>query len=155
MKKLLLVVLVGLALAIYAGSSRYGFALGGVRVSLSPIKQLLDEKARGFLTDIQYKDFERAAQHHSEEDQAKKDIPKLIEAKFHVKPEALDIRHFEVLRVDLAPTNDRAKAVCTVTVVYLNAPASLGISGPKDYDVVLYFKKADDGQWWMDLQSSL
>ena len=62
---------------------------------------------RDFLQDIQYKDFDHAATFHAPEDAKDKNIAQKLEAKFAVKPELIDIRHFEVLRIDLFPDGGR------------------------------------------------
>jgi len=102
-----------------------------------------------FLEDIQFKDFSHAASLHSQEDQSKKDIPGLIESKFKIKPELLDIKGFQVLRLDVMSTGDRAKALCNVQVKLLNSERDV-----KELEMVFFFK-LQNGEWFMDLQSSL
>src|SRR5690242_5570597 len=109
MKKWRALGVVGLALCFYFHSIRYGIRIGGVHLAWAPDKQRVEERANDFLEAIQFKDFVRAATNHSDKDQAGRDIPRLIEAKFQVKPELLDIKSFEILRVDLAGKGDRAK----------------------------------------------
>ncbi len=148
MKKLIVLALVVLGLLAYAGSDRYGVSVLGVDLAFDPIGRMLDRKSKGFLSDIQFKAFERAAQYHAPEDRSKRDIPKLIEDKFAVKPEALDIRHFEVLRVDVSEDGARAKSLCQASVKFLNTDQL------RDFELVLYWKKVGE-EWWLDLQSSL
>jgi hypothetical protein len=153
MKKFLLLLLIVLGVAVYLESSRYSLRLGGVAFELDPNRNAIDTKTRRFLTDLQYKDFPHAASFHDPAIQEKFDIPKLIEKKFLVKPEHLDIRHFEVLRVDVSPQGSRAKAIVKVTVRLLSTDKV------RDVEAVFYWKKSPGpkppAQWFMDLQSSL
>lgn len=154
MKKLILILMVALALAVYFGSTKYGLELGGVRLMLDPSKEEVLKATRRFLEDIQFKDFTHAGSFHTEEDQKKKDIPALIERKFGIKPEQLDIRHFEVLRIDISSSGDRAKALTRTTSKVLNSKQVTGKEQVREVDIVWYWKKVD-GKWFMDLQSSL
>lgn len=148
MKKFLLLLFAVLAALVYFESSRFGLRLWGMNLVFDATRDLLETKARGFLQDIQFKDFAHAAQFHSLADQAQADIPKKIEKKFLVKPELLDIRHFEILRIDVSPDGNRAKAIATITVRFL------GNGKTRDFETVLYWKK-EEGQWYLDLESSL
>jgi hypothetical protein len=111
-------------------------------------RDAIHRNSRRFLEDIQYKDFAHAAVFHTDRERNEKNIAQLIEKKFLVKPELLDIRHFEVLRVDLSGEGNRGKSVSNVTVKFLNTKET------RDVECVLYWKKENDA-WYMDLQSSL
>ena len=150
MKKWIFLVLVLAVVAIYMKSSRYGIVLGGYLIALDPAKLVVETAAHRFLEDIQFKDFVHAATFHTAEDRKIKDIPHLIEEKFHIKPELLDIKSFEVLRVDVMSNGLRAKALTKVFVRVLNAEQNI-----REIEATFVFKKEPDGQWYMDLQSSL
>jgi hypothetical protein len=147
-KKWILLVVVGLGVALYFGSDRYAVGIGPWRVPLDPDRSRLHEATCEFLRSIQFKDFTRASTLHTDADRAKRDLPQLIEKKFAVPPELLDIRHFEVVRIDVWPEGNRAKSVNAVTVKLLNSKEI------RDVELVLYWKK-NEGRWYMDLQSSL
>lgn len=148
MKKWMLLLVILLVAGLYASSDRYGLRIGSWSWSWSPEQSLLDDLTRRFLVDVQFKNFDHAATFHTKEDGEGKDIASLIEKKFAVKPELLDIRHFEILRIDVSPQADRAKSVNTVTVKVLNSGKT------RDVELVLYWKRVE-GKWYMDLQSSL
>jgi hypothetical protein len=116
---------------------------------LSPETRQLAELSGKFLEDIQYKDFKAAAGYSSPEDREKADIPALIERIFKIKPEQLDINQIEVLSADLDSTGRRARVKLKTEVKLLNT-AEL-----RSPEVLLYWKKAPGGQWYMDLASSL
>lgn len=148
MKKWIVLLVIVLAAGLYASSTRYGLRIASWSWSWAPQRAALEEMTRRFLVDVQFKDFAHAATFHSSEDAAGRDIAALIEKKFAVKPELLDIRHFEILRIDVSPEGDRAKSVNTVTVKVLNSGKT------RDVELVLYWKHEND-RWYMDLQSSL
>lgn len=149
MRKLVLAVALVLGVIVYFSSSHYGIALGPLRLSLEPDKQTVELATRRFLEDVKFKDFAHASTFHTDQDRKRKDIPKLIEEKFQIKPELLDIRDFEVLRVDVMSTGERAKALAKVFVKVLNSNQDV-----KEVDMSFFFKK-EKGGWYMDLQSSL
>jgi hypothetical protein len=148
-KKWLVLALVLVGLLIYSVSSRYGMRLGPVRLSWAPDKHAVETRIFDFLEGIQFKDFERAARVHSEKDQEGRNIPELIEKKFMIKPELLDIKSFEIVHIDLTHAGERAKVLTKVHVMLLNSGEPI-----KEIEAVFYFKRAE-GQWVMDLQSSL
>lgn len=153
MKKFLLILFVVLGVAIYLDSERYGIGLAGALFQTDPDRYQVQTRTREFLSDLQFKNFDHAAVFHPKAEREKFDIPELIRKKFHVEPEHLDVRHFEVLRVDLAPRGDRAKAVVQVTVKVLN------MAQVRDVEAVFYWHRVtppEDGQsWFMDLRTSL
>ena len=148
MKKFLAVVALVLALAVYFESSRYSLSLAGFSAVLDEDRNALDQGTRGFLTAIQYKDFEKAASFHHPDEREKFDIAKMIEDKFYIKPEHLDIRHFETLRVDVGPEGRRGKVAARANLKILNA------AKVKDVEAIFYWKKVD-GDWYLALRSSL
>jgi hypothetical protein len=149
-KKWLFLGVVALSLVVYASSTRYGLVLGPLRLSLAPDKLAVEVDCRRFLEDIQFKDFAHAATFHTEQDRKVKDIPKLIEEKFQIKPELLDIRSFEILRVDIMSNGKRAKVLTKVFVKVLNAEQKV-----REMEAAFFFKQEAGGKWFMDLQSSL
>lgn len=148
MKKTLLLLAVILGLALYFSMSRYGVMVGGMTFALDKDMFEVERLGRRFLEDIQFKDFDHAAELHTDEDQAKKDIPNRIERKFKVKPEFLDMRSFELLRVELSDARDRGKVVGRCNVKLLNT------GEVRDTEIISYWKKIE-GKWFLDLQSSL
>ncbi len=127
------------------------FFLGGnpTAVSFSPDSRVLREKTMRFLEDIRFKDFAAAAACHSPEDQKRVDIPVLIERIFQIKPEFLDLMRYEVSGVDMDSTGLRARVRTHSSVKILNTGE---IRQP---DVILYWQKAADGNWYLKLESSL
>lgn len=141
--------LIGLAVVLLVLSSRNGLSLGGAVVAASPDAKQLETMSKKFLEDIQFKDFEKAASYHSREDRKKVDIPRLIERMFGIKHETLDIMRFEVVKVQIDSTGQRAR-VKTKTVVKV-----LNTSEIKEPEVMLYYFKDPAEGWVMDLESSL
>ena len=148
MKKAVLVVVVVLALVLYASSTKYGITLGNFHYSFAPGKDIVHQQMMKFIQNIQFKDFKDAASYHTDKDQAEKDIPRLIEKRFIVKPELLDIKTFDVLGVELNSDGTRAKVRTQWHVKLLNSDKT------KDVDIIFYWHKIND-KWFMDLQSSL
>ncbi len=101
-----------------------------------------------FLEDLRFKDFDQAATYHTEEDQEKVDISKLIERLFAIKPELLDIQKYEILEIEKDSSGNRARVRIRSTVKPLNT------SHVRDVESIIYFFKIND-QWFMELESSL
>lgn len=146
--------LVALVLLLVAGGAF--FVLGQGPASKAPLGLLMGgdakkvaELSQKFLEDIQFKDFKSAAQYSPPEDREKADIPHLIERLFQVKPEMLDITNVQLLSSDLDSTRRRAKVKLGTDVKLLNT------SELRHPEVILYWKKSETGQWFMDLASSL
>lgn len=150
MKKLVILLVLILCLVIYFSSSHYGVALGPLKLSLEPDKHAIELSMRRFLEDIKFKDFAHASTFHSEADRKVKNIPRLIEDKFAIKPELMDIRDYDVLRVEMMSTGRRAKVLVKTWVKLLNSNQDV-----KEMDAVFFFKREADDRWYMDLQSSL
>lgn len=101
-----------------------------------------------FLEDIKFKDFKTAASYHSLKDQKKVNIPVLIERKFKIKPEFLDIMEYKVLEKSLDSTGKRARVKVMTTINVLNTGKI------KKPELIFYFHKRS-GKWYMELESSL
>src|SRR5687767_6734648 len=96
-----LLVVLALAIATLIGVRSYGFKLFGFSYAWNEDMAELDKLARSFLQDLQFKDFDKAGKYHNLIEQGKANIPQLIERLFQVKPEVLNIRDFEIVRVDM------------------------------------------------------
>jgi hypothetical protein len=107
------------------------------------------ELGQKFMEDLQFKDFKAAAGLSSPTDREKADIPKLIERLFQLKPEQLDINKIELLSADVDSTGERARTKFGTDVKVLN------LNELRHPEIMLYWKKATDGHWYMDIQSSL
>ena len=136
-----LAVLLLLGAALLSGLKPWGFAPFGVElVRWAPDAQKLEEMARDFLEDIQYKDFAKAAKYHSFADQGKADIPALIERLFAIKPEQLDLRDYTITGVDLDEKGDRARTHFHATYVVLNsAQGEDGKNEERQIEGILYW----------------
>ncbi|MEQ8191110.1 MAG: hypothetical protein ABRQ39_24310 [Candidatus Eremiobacterota bacterium] len=151
MKKLgiLIVLLIIIAAVVLVAGSRYSIKLGNINLAINQDKDILSSKIMSFLEDIEYKDFKKAATYHNTEDQKNVDISKLIEEKFFVKPEFLDIMKYEVKEIEIDSSGKRSKVKTRTIFKVLNT------GEVKDMDMIFYFQKADDGNWYMQLKSSL
>jgi hypothetical protein len=118
------------------------------QVASSDVRHLT-QRSIDFLEDLQFKDFDKAAAYHSTEDRGKVDIASLIERLFAVKPEFMDIMRYEIKRVEIDRSGDRAK-VKTETVIKL-----LNTNEIKKPEVILYWRKDPKEGWVMKLESSL
>lgn len=143
MKKLgaAFVVVLLLGTVLLAGLGRHGFKLGPIAWSWSPELALLEDLASRFLTDLKFKDFEQAAKYHTVLEQAKVDIPVLIERLFQVKPEFLNIRDFQVVRVELDPDGKRARTIFKSNVEFLNTAEGDNPNKEKQVEGILYWHK--------------
>lgn len=148
LKALTMLVIASLAAFVYLNSSRYGFRFGGLKVPFDSDKMTINDSTLSFLEAVKFKDFNRAASFHHPDTLQEKDVPKLIEKKFMIKPEALDISAFEIVRVDLDSARSRGKALCSVTVKALNTDKR------RDIEIIFYWMKRDEA-WYMTLESSL
>ncbi|MCO5171325.1 MAG: hypothetical protein M9894_33910 [Planctomycetes bacterium] len=175
MKKVgvVLAVVLGLAVAALIGFQSYGFQLFGVSWAWDKEKAELARLAQSFLQDLQFKDFDKAGKYHELIDQGKADIPKLIERLFQVKPEVLNIRDFEVVRVDMDQDGKRARTFFRSNLEFLNTAEGDKPNKEKQVEGILYWHKRPgaageaeaptDGsdpaalaeQWFMKLESSL
>lgn len=111
-------------------------------------KSKLQDLMISFLEDIQFKDFQKAASYHSSEDQKNANIPKLIEEKFKIKPELMDIREYQIEDVDIDRSGNRARIRTMTHVKILNSDEL------RDIESIFYWHKTD-GVWNMQLKSSL
>jgi hypothetical protein len=126
------------------------------RLDFSGQTKWLADRSYDFLEDLKYKDFAKSATYHLAATQEKRDIPELIRRVFGVKHEVLDIERFEVLEVDLDRSGLRARVR---TQVYFHILGDRTVresaAGRRDIELLLYWFKQDDGQWVMELESSL
>jgi hypothetical protein len=134
---------VGLALvvALLVGIIVLGGAGHLVRRAMSPDYAELDRLAHAFLEDLKFKDFADAAKYHAFADQAKVDIPRLIENTFAVKPEVLNIRDFRVTGVDLDDSGTRARTFFRSTCEILNTAHDDKPNEEKQVEGILYWHK--------------
>ncbi len=109
----------------------------------------LGERSLSFMEDIRFKDFQKAASYHHPEDREKVDIPKLIERLFKIKPEFLDIMDYQVLTSSLDSSKTRARVKLKAKVNLLNSDKI------REPEFILYYHKRSDGNWYMELESSL
>jgi hypothetical protein len=149
MVKLVLVLVLALG-----GAGWWFFAFGPaahapVAVLLNPETRKLGQLSRAFLEDVKFKDFKAAARYSTPEDREKADIPALIERLFQVKPELLQIDNIEVVAADVDSTGQRARTKLKTDVKLLNT------NELRHPEILLYWKKAERGAWFMDLASSL
>ncbi len=108
----------------------------------------IEEISLTFMEDIKFKDFDKAASHHSPEDRKEVDIPKLIQRLFKIRPELLDLMEYSVLDSSLDSTGTRGRVKMKTKVNVLNSGK---IRNP---EFILYYMKQGDA-WYMELASSL
>lgn len=137
-----LVVLLVLAFGLLVGLTNSGLKLFGrsLWTANEDIAQL-EELARSFLEDLQYKDFAEAAKYHTFLDQDKVDIPKLIQQLFAVKPETLNIRDFDITRVTVDPDGRRARTFFRANLEFLNTAEGDKPNREKMVEGILYWHK--------------
>ncbi len=181
MKKvgIILLVVLALAAATLVGLQSHGFRLFGFSYTWNEELAQLDKLARAFLQDLQFKDFDKAGKYHSFVDQGKANIPQLIERLFQVKPEVLNIRDFEIVKVDLDDDGKRARTFFRSNLELLNTAEGDKPNKEKQVEGILYWHKlpvsaaraaaegeaaattateaaaAEAEQWFMKLESSL
>ena len=143
-----LLVVVGIAAAALAMAGRYGVKVGPYELALSRDKKALHDNMVGFLEAIQFKDFDKAANYHNEKDCSERDIAELIESKFYIKPEDLNIMDFRIDRVWVTQAGDRGRCLTTSTVRRLNT------DHVRDVEAMFYWAK-ENGEWCLKLESSL
>ncbi len=103
-----------------------------------------------FWEDIQFKDFDAAAQYHAPELQDSVDIPFLLQRVFLLKPELLDIMEAEVVMVDIDSSGNRARVRTRVKAKDLTR------GKVEEKQMMLYFERADSqSPWTMKLEDSL
>ncbi|MFQ6132998.1 MAG: hypothetical protein ACE5R4_13235 [Armatimonadota bacterium] len=144
----ILMILVAAAVAAVVLSGRQGVRVGKYNLTLNEDKQILDEKMRGFLEAIQFKHFDKAANYHNEEDKSRRPIDRLIEEKFFIKPEQLDIMSYEIMFVELSQAGDRARILTESRIRKLNTEEV------RDAEAMFYWAK-ENGEWYLKLESSL
>lgn len=119
--------------------------LGGVghivQRSMNPDYAELERLTQSFLEDLKYKDFADAARYHAFADQAKVDIPRLLESCFGVRPEQLNIRDFRVTGVDVDESGKRARTFFRSTGEILNSHSGDGPNEERQIEAILYWQK--------------
>lgn len=142
---LLLGVVGYLGAAHFSGGQYYDFGL-----QLGGDTGQLRRNTLSFWEDVQFKDFDSAAEYHEEHLQDTVDIPYLLERIFLVKPEFLDILSYEIVFIDVDSSGMRARVKCRVKVKDLLKEKT------RDQEFIFYYyKNAEDGPWYMKLESSL
>jgi len=158
MRKSLIALIGTLALggvALWFVSSPRGVSIGGVDFGGAE-RRWLAERTADFLEDLQFKDFDTASKYHLAADREKRDIPAMIQSRFGIKHEVLDITRYEILEVDL----DRAKTRARVrSLVHFHVLGDKLVRDDKessrDVEMLLYWFRDAAGQWTMELSSSL
>jgi hypothetical protein len=117
-------------------------------LALNRGKKALHDNMAGFLEAIQFKDFDKAANYHNEQDRSKRNLAELIESKFYVKPEQLNIMDFRIDRLWITRAGDRGRCLTTSTVRKLNTDEV------RDIEAMFYWAK-ENGEWFLKLESSL
>ncbi len=141
MKKLGIALLVVLTLAVVALARFRSFAgplgalLGGNDIAV------LEDLTRHFLEDLQYKDFDKAGTYHTFLDQAKVEIPALIERLFQVKPEVLNIRDFKITDVTIDESGQRARTFFNANMELLNTAHDGNPNEERKVEGILYWHR--------------
>jgi hypothetical protein len=150
MKKavVILLILVVLAAGAIVASQRYAFKVGPYQVTLNQDKQVLHDRMTGFLEAIQFKDFAKAANYHDDADKSRRPIDRLIEEKFFIKPEQLDIMSYEIKFIEITEAGDRGRILTDTRVRQLNTQEV------RDIEAIFYWAK-EGGEWYLKLESSL
>jgi hypothetical protein len=141
-----MIIILGLSTALLGSRLGLNISIGGY--SLNSDRNTVYNRMTDFLEDIQYKDFKKAATYHSPEDQKSANIPELIENKFLIKPELMDIREFQIQKIDIDRSGDRARAHTMAHIKLLNS------SELKDVESIFFWHKVDN-VWYMQLKSSI
>ncbi len=141
-----LIVVLGLSAALLGSRLGLDISIGGF--SLNSDRNTLYNRMSDFLEDIQFKDFKKSASYHSPEDQKSANIPDLIENKFLIKPELMDIKEFQIQKIDVDRSGERAR-IHTMTHIKL-----LNSTEMKDVESIFFWHKVN-GIWYMRLKSSI
>ena len=96
----------------------------------------IDDYAKMFMEDVQFKDFRRASNYHHELERDRMDIGRAIETIFLVKPEMLEIREYRIVRTTLSSQNTRGRTLVRTKYKRLNVAKE-----PEEKDIVLYWIK--------------
>lgn len=144
----LLVVAAFALLYLSSGKADFGAASNFAQLASKDVR-LLRVRTEDFLEDLQYKDFEKAASYHHSSERNQVDIPKMIERLFAIKPELLDIMRYEVKKVEIDRSGDRAKVLTHTVVKVLNSGKI------REPEVIFYWHKDPKEGWVMKLESSL
>lgn len=121
----------------------FGLPIGGEEAWLR-------RTATQFWEDIQFKDFDKAAQYHAPDVRDTVDIPYLLERLFMIKPEALDLMEYEIVFADIDSTNLRSRVKTRLKI------KDLVRNNIREQEVMLYFHRdTTSDPWYMVLESSL
>lgn len=144
MKKLGIALLVVLTLAVVALAKFRSYANFGLGVGAlfgGGDVAVLEDLARHFLEDLQYKDFDKAGTYHTFLDQAKVEIPALIERLFQVKPEVLNIRDFKITDVTIDESGQRARTFFHANMELLNTARDGNPNEERKVEGILYWHR--------------
>ncbi len=97
---------------------------------------LVRTMSEAFLEDLRFKDFQNSTKYHHKLDRDRFDIGKAIEQLFLVKPELLDIREQDIVRIDVSDDGRRAKTLTRSRYRRLNVDGDL-----QEKDLLLYWIK--------------
>lgn len=96
----------------------------------------VERLTRAFLEDLQYKDFRQAGLYHHKLERDRLDIGRSLEGLFLVKPELLDIRDYDIVRVERDEQGGRAKTLVRTRYTRLNLDKE-----PQEKDILVYWIK--------------
>lgn len=153
---LIAIVVLGLG-GLWASNQDRGVTLGKLELGGWETKWLAD-RSFDFFEDLQFKDFDTASTYHLPETQAKRDIPKMIQRRFGIKHEMLDILSYEVMEVDLDRSKARARVRCLVRYRVLGDGAIRDNKETRrNLEMLLYWFRGEgpEPKWYMELESSL
>lgn len=158
MKKTAIITAIVIALggaALWFFSQPRGVSIGGVDLGGSE-RQWLAERSIDFVEDIQFKDFQKASTYHLEKTQKERDIPGMIQRLFRIRHEVLDITGYEVLEVDLDRSKTRGRVKVQIFFRVLGDKVVRdNMEAKREGEMILYWFRAADGTWTMELESSL
>ena len=152
---LVVVLLVGAGVLVSVANKPWGLDFSQFGVG-SGDAAWLAARSVDFLEDLKFKDFEKASKYHLAKAREARDVPALIQRAFGIKHEILDITSFDVLDVDLDRSGRRARVRTLVRFHVLGERSMRDDPGSnRDIEMLLYWFKAEDGSWTMELESSL
>ena len=152
MKRMLWTVLVAAGLGgAYFGAAHFsGGSFNTMGLPLGGDAGELRRTALSFWEDIQFKDFQSAAEYHAPELQDSVDIPFLIQRIFAMKPELLDIMEYEIVFAEVDSSGLRARVKTRLKL------KELVRENIREQEVILYFHRENaESDWYMVLESSL
>lgn len=139
-----------LGLGYVAGAHLSGGAWPTPGLPVGGDRGLLRRQSMDFWEDIAFKDFDAAARHHAPDRVATVDIPYLLERIFMQKPELVDIRRVEIVRVDTDSSGDRGRVRCRLLM------DDLAGKGTREQDILLFWHRdSAAAPWYLELETSL